>query len=148
MTRKDVYWVTCWEAISIFTSPAIARSRQHLCWHPNLSDIPCLNRLLQAQCSTDRRRCMISHDFCAAGAEVYRILVEVGMLCHERVLVIDGNTSGSPLLLGDSIAFFNAGVGGAVGSIGLYGRCVRPYQSAARIGDATHTAEQVRKCSF
>src|ERR1700729_1945897 len=108
MTRKDVYWVMCWEAIFIFTSPAIARSRQHLYRHPKLSNNPCRSRLLQAQCSTDRRRCMIAHDFRAAGAEVYRILVEVGMLCHERVLVIDGNTGGAHLLLGDSIAFFNA----------------------------------------
>src|SRR5271155_5048765 len=117
MTRKGVCWVACWEAIFIFTSRAIARLRQHLCKHPKPSNFPWRRRLLHAQCSTDRRSCMIAHDVCAAGAKVYRILVEVGMLCHERVLVVDGNTGGSHLLLRNRIACFNAGVRGAVGSI-------------------------------
>src|ERR1700689_1673282 len=98
MTRKDVCWATCSEAISIFTSPAIARSPQRSFRHRKPSNIPLRSWLLHAQGRTYRRSCMIAHDVCAAGAKVYRILVQVGMLRHERVLIVDGNTGGSHLL--------------------------------------------------
>src|ERR1700730_4107752 len=65
------------------------------------------------------RRCLYAHHRRTSPVEMEGVLVKLGMLCHESVLVIDGNPLRFDEGSSDGISRFNAGIRGAVGCFGL-----------------------------
>src|SRR2546421_6869096 len=78
---------------------------------------PFVSRLLEDP--SDDHRCLGAHDCRASLVEVEGVLVEVGMLCHQLVLVIDGNPLRFDEGLSDGISRVNAGIRGAIGCLGF-----------------------------
>jgi hypothetical protein len=40
----------------------------------------------------DRGSCLVALDARSSGVEVYGVFIEVAMLCHERVLIVDSDS--------------------------------------------------------
>ena len=95
----------------------------------------------------DDRRCLGAHDCRASLVEMEGVFVEVGMLDHQSVLVIDGNPLRFDEGSGDGISRVYAGIRGAVGCLG-FDRCDRSPDELAATWECPNGLEKNGKAGF
>jgi hypothetical protein len=83
---------------------------------------------LSAEFLADGGGNLVSHQIRSSGIEVHGVVVEIPVLDHERVLIVDGDLLGIDEGFRDGIAHVDAFIGRAVKSAGLHRRNSRPDQ--------------------